>query len=166
MSSLVYLHPSLATDYKKTFKEFHDFTLSCGSPMGTILVSSRTICHKCERPLSVEQKKNMVVFYHINLGSYVSCRLTKVCRKCKIYEHYGYWTEKGSRYFDKDSLELKFLLSSEDTAFDICLLRECSSLLMVGAVPFSTYTASYNRRFGYHKGKVIVDKSKPKRMKR
>ena len=83
----------------------------------------------------------MVVFYHIDLGSYVGC--------C---------TTKGCRYFDKDVL-------SEDTAFDMTLLRECSSLLMAGAVPFSMYAASYNRQFGYIE-EVLPDHSKGKRMKR
>lgn len=120
-------------------------------------MSNRSTCRNCKRCLSIESKQHVVVFYHINLGSYVGCRVTKVCRKCKIYEHYGYWTEKGCRYFDKEALG--------DTAFDMTLLRECSSLLLVGAMPFSTYAASYNRRFGYNK-EVLPDQSKGKRMKR
>lgn len=43
------------------------------------------------------------------------------------------------------------MLSSEDTAFDIELLKDCSNLLVIGATPFSTYASSYNRRFGYNK---------------
>ena len=95
VSSLIYLHPYLANGFKDLFKDFHDFTLSCGSPMGTILMSNRSTCRNCKRCLSIESKQHVVVFYHINLGSYVGCRVTKVCRKCKICEHYGYWTEKG-----------------------------------------------------------------------
>ena len=40
VSSLIYLHPSLANDSKDLFKDFHDFSLSCGSPIGTILMSN------------------------------------------------------------------------------------------------------------------------------
>ena len=139
VSSLIYLHPYLANGSKDLFKDFHDFTLSCGSPMGTILMINQSTCrNNCKRYLSIESKQHLVIFYHINLGSYIGCRVTKVCRKCKIYEHYDYWTEKGCRYFDKGALGSKFLFSSEDTAFDMTLLRECSSFLLVGAVPFLT----------------------------
>ena len=56
---------------------------------------------------------------------------------------------------EKDSLkriclEIDFLLSSEDTAVGLSLIRQCANLLIVGAVAFSTYAKSYNRLFGYH----------------
>ena len=55
-----------------------------------------------------------------------------------MHEHYGYWTIKGQKYYDASTLQLPFLLSTEDTAFDITLLNENSNLLVVGVVPFST----------------------------
>ena len=45
----------------------------------------------------------------------------------------------------------EFLLSSEDTAFQMDVLAECNNLLVIGTVSFSTYAASYNRRFQYCK---------------
>ena len=53
----------------------------------------------------------------------------------------GQWKVRGS--------SKEFLLSFEDTAVDLSLLRQFANLLVVGAVPFSTYAKSYNRRFGY-----------------
>ena len=50
---------------------------------------------------------------------------------------------------DENALKKEFLLSSEDTPFQLSLLKQCSNLLIVGAVPFSTFANSYNRRFGY-----------------
>ena len=44
VSSLIYLHPYLANGSKDLFKDFHDFTLSCGSPMGTILIGNQPCC--------------------------------------------------------------------------------------------------------------------------
>ena len=53
----------------------------------------------------------------------------------------------------KDSLmriaSNEFLLSSEDTAFDMSLIRQCGNFLVVGAVPFSTFAKTYNRQFGF-----------------
>ena len=56
---------------------------------------------------------------------------------------------------EKDSLKRKclendFLLSSEDTAVGLSLIRQCANLLIVGAVAFSSYAKSYNRLSGYH----------------
>ena len=49
----------LTKGLKKSFKHFHDFTLNCGAPIGTILMSSRSTCRRCNGKLLV------VVFYHI-----------------------------------------------------------------------------------------------------
>ena len=42
-------------------------------------------------------------------------------------------------------------MSSEDTAFQMDVLAKYDNLLVIGAVLFSTYAASYNRRFQYSK---------------
>ena len=46
----------------------------------------------------------------------------------------GFWTCDGIKYFDKQCLQNKYLLSTVDTAFDMSLIRQCSSLVIVGAV--------------------------------
>jgi len=51
----------------------------------------------------------------------------------------------------RDSVLSEFLLSSEDTAFEMDVLAQCNNLLVIGAVPFSNYAASYNRCFQYCK---------------
>ena len=149
--SLFQLVPSLKESSSEDFKKFHDFTVECGHPMASVLVSDHQFCRKCGRALVLEKKRHVVVIYHSERGSYLGCRMTKHCRKCKIYEHYGFWTCDGSKYFDNQCLGKKYLLSTEDTAFDMSLIRQCCSLLVVGAVAFSTFTAAYNRRFGYLK---------------
>ena len=37
--SLLFLNPNIVAFSEREFQEFHDFTLSCGQPMGTVLVS-------------------------------------------------------------------------------------------------------------------------------
>ena len=49
----------------------------------------------------------------------------------------------GRKYFERETLQLFFLLSAKDSAFDMTLLKECSSLLIVGAVSFSTFSSAY-----------------------
>ena len=131
------------------FREFHDFTLTTGNPMGSVLASKRNTCRICNEALSVDMRSHVVVIYHAQRGTYLGSRLTKFCRGCKLHEHYGYWTLNGQRHFDENSLENEFLLSSEDTAFDMSLIRQCGNFLVVGAVPFSTFAKTYNRQFGY-----------------
>ena len=114
-----------------------------------------------------ERKAIPVIIYSNHRGTYLGSRLTKLCRKCKIYEHHGYWFVDGKRHFDRDSVLAEFLLSSEDTAFEMDVLAQCNNLLVIGAVPFSTYAASYNRRFQYCKMATTNEiDPKVKRMKR
>ena len=56
---------------------------------------------------------------------------------------------QGERFFDVGCLTADFFLASEETAFQMSLLRECASFLVVGAVPFATFAEAYNRRFDY-----------------
>ena len=167
--SLVQLYPQLQEPANKQFKDFHDFSISCGLPLGSVLISDRKSCRKCGKALKVEEKRiHVVVIYHSELGTYLGSRIIKNCRACKIYEHYGFWTDDGVKHFDAKCLNNEFLLSSEDTAFHLSLIRQCASLLNVGAVPFSTFASSYNRRFHYSKeGSSEVNGSVGgKRMKR
>ena len=46
--SLLFLNPNIVAFSEREFQEFHDFTLSCRQPMGTVLVSKRVKCRKCD----------------------------------------------------------------------------------------------------------------------
>ena len=76
--------------------------------------------------------------------------------------------ENGERYFEEDFENMDFLMSSEETVFDMLLMTENASLPVMGALPFRTFAASYNQRFGYGtpQSKVKRSNSKAKRMKR
>ena len=62
--SLLFLNPNIVAFSEREFQEFHDFTLSCGQPMGTVLVSERVKCRKCDKPLVLEKTSHPVVIYH------------------------------------------------------------------------------------------------------
>ena len=130
---------------KDRFREFHDYTLLCGQPMATVLLSPQETCKNCHKQLSLDPKRHPIVIYSLNKGTCLGCRMTKFCRKCKLHQHYGYSTRGNEKKYSLDVLDLNFMLSSEDTAFDTELLKECSNLLVIGATPFSTYVSSCNR---------------------
>ena len=144
----IYLFPEFG-NVERGFPDFHNFCLNSGKPMATVLVSLREKCRNCSKVLVVDANTHVVVIYHEQRGSYLASRVTKHCRTCKIYEHYGYWTQERKRHFDDDCLMNKFLLSSEDTAFQMALVKQCGNFLVVGAVSFATFSQTFNRRFGY-----------------
>ena len=129
--NLLYFHLSLLKSDKELFRDFNDFTLKCGKPIETVLSSSRDVCRKCGRKLVFENKAIPVVIYSDHRGTYLRSRLAKMCRKCKIYEHHRYWSVDGKRHFHRDSVLSEFLLSSEDTAFQMDVLAECNNLLVI-----------------------------------
>ena len=149
--SLTYLHSGILTSESERFREFHDFTVMCRQPMATLLLTTKDVCKNCNKQLSLDPKPHPVIIYSLHRGTYLGSRLTKICRKCKLHQYYGYCTKDGEKFCDQDILSIDFLLSTEDTAFDVQLLKECSNMLVIGAMPFSTYASSYNRRFGYNK---------------
>ena len=153
-NNICFFNPELmSATTTQTFRDLHDFTVDCSKPMASIFCLERDSCRKCGWSLSIEKEGHPVVAYHSERGTYLGSRLTKLCRVCRIYEHYGYYTIEGKKHYDLSCLQLAFLLSTEDTAFDMTLIKQCKSLLIVGAVAFATFSASYNRQFDYKSGR-------------
>lgn len=147
--SLTSLLPELITNEKALREDLHAYGLNSNIPTGCLLITKRDRCRSCGKSLSLEKKPHNIMVYDLKYGPLAGTRMTKVCRKCKIYEHFGYWTLEGLKHYDREeSLNGPYLLTSEETAIDIDLLKDMTNLLIVGAVPFSTYAKSYNRRFG------------------
>ena len=46
---LLHLDPSLLLPERETFRNFHDFSVGCGQPLGTVLVSERQSCRRCHK---------------------------------------------------------------------------------------------------------------------
>ena len=103
---LLYLHPSLLRSKKKHFRDFHDFTLWWGTPLGTISGAKRDKCRNCGKKLAIDGKVFPVFIYSCQRGSCSGSRLTKHCHYCKLYEHYRYYSMNGTRQYDRDVLSL------------------------------------------------------------
>ena len=78
--SLFQLVPSLKESSPEEFKKIHNFTVKCGHPMASVLVSEQTSCRKCGQVLDRlgEKKRHVVVIYHSergSSGSYFCCRV-------------------------------------------------------------------------------------------
>ena len=99
---------------ERGFPDFHNFSLNSRKPMAAVLVSTQERCRMCRKALAVDPNTHVVVIYHEQRDSYLGLRVTKCCRTCKVYDHYGYLTLEGKRHFNDDRLSNEILLSSED----------------------------------------------------
>ena len=82
-----------------------------------------------------------------------------------MYEHYGFYTKEGSRCMDEEFLSLPYLLS-EDTAFDMNIMKDYDGELVLGATPFSEKAGVYNYVHGYVGVEELEGNRGRKRMKR
>ena len=165
--TLLFLHQSLSevTNFNDRFHAFQEFSLDFNFPAGTVLISSLEICRQCGKKLTLQPKRHPIVVYHLTRGTFLGSRITKVCRACKIYEHYGYWTQNGKHIFNEEAWQVEFIMTSEDTVFHTMLFKQYSTLLVLGALPFLTYAASYNQTHGYASSKInkINTKTTPRK---
>jgi hypothetical protein len=127
VDNLFHLFPEISNFATGTandlFRTFHDFSLETGIPAAAVLMSQRKECRRCGKPLQIDQNWKSIVVYHLTRGTYLGCHLSKKCSKCKVYEHYGFFTENGQRTFDSDCLNNEFLMSTDETAIDMMLLK-------------------------------------------
>ena len=108
--SVLFLNPSLGITEKEQLKEFYDFAVECQQPMGTMFCSSQDSCRRCGKTLAIESKLHPVVVYSNQRETYLGCGVTKWCRKCKIYEHYGFWTQGKKKHYNAECVNLDFTL--------------------------------------------------------
>jgi hypothetical protein len=135
--------------HKPTFCDFTNYCLDKGLPIGALLLSDQDKCNECGKNLVLDEEWKPVVVYHVTRGTFLGCRLTKRCNRCKIYEHYGYTSKNGQKTYHSDFGEREFLLSTEDTAIDVNMLRYTREEFVQGAMPFNLKADVYNSVHGY-----------------
>ncbi len=155
VDNLLFMYPEICGH--DSFSSFSNFCTGNGVNYGAVLVSERENCRLCDRKLATLPNGKEVVIYHLTRGTYLGTRFTKQCRKCKVQEHYRYFNHDGKRLFDEDCLVKEFLLSTEDTAIDINLLRYLDEEIVHGALPFQVKANVYNSVHGYGMGKLKVE---------
>ena len=147
LDNLIFNNPNIVNfSIEGEFATFNSFCNNNGYALGAVLIPDRKVCRNCGKILKVNDP-HTVVIYHIYRGSFLGTRISKTCSRCKITEYYGYYTQKGKRHFNNDCLELEYLLSTEETALDMKLLKNYECSLVIGAIPFSTYTDVFNKTF-------------------
>ncbi|XP_066912461.1 uncharacterized protein [Clytia hemisphaerica] len=95
----------------------------------------------------MEKKAKPVTLYCEN-GTSLAYRYSGRCRKCSITDFTTFYSFDGNRFLKIDD-ETKFLLSTEDTAFETSLLETYEWEITIGCMPFRSKVAIYNCKHGY-----------------
>lgn len=78
------------------WKELHHASLEQGKcGLGAVLLSKKTKCRLCGKDLKVKPSRVVnVIIYHETRGTFLGCRLPKLCSSCScnLTQHYGYYT--------------------------------------------------------------------------
>lgn len=148
IDNMNFVYPDIFSG-RDSFNVFYEFCVAENLAYGAVFVSNRETCRICNgNPTIVGGSKDVIV-YHMTRGTYLGSRFTKQCRKCKLQEHYGFSNHRGKRIFDQDCLEKEFLLSTEETAIDIKLLKYLDEEIVHGALPFQVKAKVYNSVHSY-----------------
>ena len=148
VENMAFLYPEVFVG-SGSFKAFDSFCRNQGYTCSAIFLSDCDSCRMCGRKLLVCDDGKDVIVYHMTRGTYIGSRFTKKCSKCKIQEHFGFFKHDGKRMFNDDCLTNEFLLTSEDTAIDMELLKYLDEEVVQGACLFLLKAKVYNSVHGY-----------------
>ena len=117
-------------------------------PLGLILLSQREVYVLCNSKLLVRSDKaSSVVVYDDNLGTIPATHFHKCCsnRSCSYTQFYGYYTCSGScTYYNADSIELPYLMSTRETAISTSLLKRLDAKILIGQLSYKQRAEIYN----------------------
>jgi hypothetical protein len=148
IDNMNFMHPEIFSG-ADSFTSFNEFCLAEGLSYSAVFVSERDTCRFCNGKLVTNPIGKDVIVYHMTRGTYLGSRFTKNCRKCRIQEHYGFYNYDGKRMFNRDCLSKEFLLSTEETAIDLNILRYLEEEIVYAALPFQAKANVYNSVHGY-----------------
>ncbi|CAH3186566.1 unnamed protein product [Porites evermanni] len=132
--------------------ELHGSSLKEGKyGLGVVLISEKESCRLCGKVLAVKFAKAVnVVVYHEGRGTFMGCRVPKVCcnKSCKLIQHYGYYTFQDNKFYDDDWEKQEYFLSTGKTAFHMNLLLKFEVEILIGKLSFKEKADIYNEVHG------------------
>lgn len=123
--------------------------------VGIIFISKKKNCVSCGGKLLIRaDRPSHVTLYTDSCGTLPALHYRKYCanskRGCKIVQHYGYHTKGPSKlHFDENWDEIKYLMSSQETAFELQILYKFDFELLIGQVSYKQKAEIYNAIHGY-----------------
>ena len=127
-----------------------------GKPTGVILIPEQSNCIACGTTLLLRSDRpSHLALYTEALGTITAFHYHKYCpnRKgdCKLVQFYGFTSSgrhKGFRYDEKWNT-LQYLVSSQETAFEISMLAKYDAEILIGQVSYKQKADIYNYHNGY-----------------
>lgn len=95
-----------------------------------------------------------------SLGTVLASHYHKYCRNsrkgCKFTQYYGYYkSESGEMYYNEDWNTLPYFLSTQETGFDLEMLRKFDAELLIGQISYKQKADIYNVTKGYDNTKKV-----------
>lgn len=145
---------SLATDHA-LLKELIFMPFGGREHLGMILISDKQRCVLCNGKLLLRaDRPSNITLYTDSYGTLPALHYRKYCansrKGCNVVQHYGYYTRGLSQlHFNSDWDRLQYFVSSQETAFELQILRNFDYELLIGLVSYKQRAEIYNAIHGY-----------------
>lgn len=125
-------------------------------PLGVILISPNQECLLCGGKLLVRaDRPSHITLYTDSMVTVPATQYYKYCNKsrggCKFMQHYGYYSngEPTCIFYNNDWATLQYFVSSQQTAFQLSMLKKYDAELLIGQVSYNQKADIYNLSNGY-----------------
>ena len=121
-----------------------------GQPLGIPLVSSKKSCLSCDgRLLLRNDRASYLILYTESLGTVPATQFYKYCQNyrkgCKFVQYYGHYSVgDATKYYSNDWMTLPYFLSSQETGFEMSMLKKYDIELLIGQMSYKQKADIYN----------------------
>ena len=111
--------------------EIHAFSLVGSSvPLGVVLVSRCTECHKCSGKLVIRgDRASRLVVYTEKFGTVIGTHYHKYCNQLRCNYGYHKFGDHSVVYYDSDWAKLEYFVSTSETAIEMRILQKFNAEL-------------------------------------
>jgi len=144
----------------------------CKLPLGVLLVPSQMQCVECGGKLLLRSDRtSKMTLYTETLGTVPATHFHKYCHNhrkgCKVIQFYGYYKAgSGDTHYNSNWMSLPFFLSSQETGFEMSMLKKFDIELLIGQISYKQKADIYNVSKGYDTTKkqcsTIVKEKEPR----
>lgn len=124
-------------------------------PLGIPLIPKQIKCQSCGGKLLLRSDRpSRMTLYTDSMGTVPGTHYHKYCsnyrKGCKLTQFYGYHKiGDGGKHYSEGSLSLPFFLSSQETGFEMAMLKHFDVELLIGQLSYKQKADIYNLSNGY-----------------
>lgn len=118
-----------------------------GNPLGIVLISNNKSCKNCGAKLLVRaDRPSFLTGYTGDFGTVPFTHFRKYCSKkgCSFTQHYGFHSSGKDIEYDNNWAELPYFMATNQTVFEMKMLREFNAELLIGQVSYNQKCDIYN----------------------